>query len=173
MHPNVLGDWQEYDEDFTGVRVRVHRFKKGDEPKGGRDNDAKGLTYFSFQVTVENGAEEYFDLRLSHRQVQIRVGEEGHSAFIDIYNSAWIEDFRLYPLRKATALIFAAAPVNRLKTVDIQIAMRIDDEPSDPYVWVGSDGIPESTGQGKGKKGRGKSIADEASQFLQQGGADA
>lgn len=44
MHPNVLGDWQEYDEDFTGLRVRVHSLKKGDEPKGGRDDDAKGLT---------------------------------------------------------------------------------------------------------------------------------
>ncbi|MFI9248163.1 hypothetical protein ACIGXF_37665 [Streptomyces sp. NPDC053086] len=172
LHPNVLGDWQEYDEDFTGLRVRVHSFKKGDVPKRGRDDDAKGLTYFSFQVTVENRAEEYFDVRLCDNEVQIRAGKDRHSAFLDEYGSAWIRNFRLYPLRRASATIFAAAPANHLKTIDIQIAMQFDNGGTDPYVWVGSDGIPESTGRATVKKTRGKGIADEVSKFLEQGGTD-
>ncbi|MFG2947543.1 hypothetical protein [Streptomyces adustus] len=172
LHPNVLGDWQEYDEDFTGLRVRVYSFKKGDVPKGGRDDDAKGLTYFSFQVTVENRAEEYFDLRLYHDDVQIRAGKDGHGTFLDRYGSAWIRNFRLYPLRRASATIYAAAPASHLKAIDIQITMRVDDEDTDPYVWVGSDGIPESTGRTSVKKTRGKGIADEVSKFLEQGGTD-
>ncbi|MFB7576361.1 hypothetical protein [Streptomyces sp. NPDC056165] len=173
LHPNVIGDWQEYDEDFTGLRVRVHSFEKGDVPRRGRDDEAKGLTYFSFQVTVENRAEEYFDLRLYRNEVQIRAGKDGHSAFLDVYGSVWIEDFRLYPLRRASATIYAAALASHLKTLDIQIAMRVDHEDTDPYVWLGSDGVPESTGRTAAKKTSGKGIADEVSKFLEQGGADA
>ncbi|MFJ8860240.1 hypothetical protein ACIRD8_17605 [Streptomyces sp. NPDC102451] len=173
LHPNVIGDWHEYDEGFTGLRIRVHSLKKGVVPARGRDDDAKGLTYFSVQVTVENRAEEYFDLRLSDDEAQIRAGKDGHSVFLDEYGSAWIKDFRLYPLRRATATIYAAAPASHLKTLDIQIAMRVDDERTSPYVWVGSDGVPESTGRTTVKKARGKaSIADEASKFLERGGTD-
>ncbi|MER6651302.1 hypothetical protein ABT248_12245 [Streptomyces sp. NPDC000971] len=173
LHPNVIGDWQEYDESFTGLRIRVHSLKKGVVPARGRNDDAKGLTYFSVQVTVENRAEEYFDLRLSDDEAQVRAGKDGHSAFLDEYGSSWIENFRLYPLRRATATIYAAAPAGHLKTLDIQIAMRVDDERTSPYVWVGSDGVPESTGRPTVKKARGKeSIADEASKFLKKGGTD-
>ncbi|MFB7576373.1 hypothetical protein [Streptomyces sp. NPDC056165] len=123
---------------------------------------------------VENRAEEYFDLRLSDDEVQIRAGKDGHSAFLDWHGSAWIKNFRLYPLRRATATIYAAAPASHLKALDIQIAMRVDDETTRPYVWVGSDGVPESTGRATVKKTRGKGgIADEISKFLEQGGTDA
>jgi hypothetical protein len=87
MHqPNVIGDWQEYDEELTGLRVRVHGLKKGDVPPRGRDSDAKGLTYVSFQVTVENRAQEYFTIELERRHIDVRVGRDGHAAFLD-YNS--------------------------------------------------------------------------------------
>ncbi|WP_250293254.1 hypothetical protein [Streptomyces atroolivaceus] len=174
LHPNVIGDWQEYDEAFTGLRVRVHGLMKGNIPSArGRDDKAKGLTYFSVQITVENRAEEYFDLRLSNREAQVRAGKDGHSAFLDEYGSAWIENFRVYPLRRATATLYAAAPASHLKTLDIQIAMRVDDERTAPYVWVGSDGVPESTGRNTVKMARGKeSIADEASKFLEEGKTD-
>ncbi len=38
--PNVVGDWQEYDE-HAGLRVRVHRLEQAEPPRG-RDDAAEG-----------------------------------------------------------------------------------------------------------------------------------
>lgn len=55
--------------------------KRGNTPSARcRDDKAKGLTYFSVQATVENRAEEYFDLGLSDHEAQVRAGKDGHSA---------------------------------------------------------------------------------------------
>ncbi|MGW6145895.1 hypothetical protein ACWFR4_49200, partial [Streptomyces sp. NPDC055140] len=94
MHrPNVIGDWREYEDDYAGIRVRVHSFKKGDVPPNSRDSDAKGLTYFSFRVTVENRAEEWFLIELSQGNLDVRAGKDGEGAFDD-HRSKEIEGFR-------------------------------------------------------------------------------
>lgn len=172
MHrPNVIGDWQEYEEDYAGLRVRVHSFKKGDVPPEGRDSDAKKLTYFSFRVTVENRAEEWFLIELERRHIDVRVGKDGDAAFID-YNSKEIEGFKLYPLRRASATFYAAAPARDLGVVAIQVHMRIDDEQSPAYVWVGGADVPESVASASKKTSRAKgSIASEVSEFLKEQGA--
>ncbi|GAB2325407.1 hypothetical protein [Streptomyces variabilis] len=165
--PNVIGDWREYEDDHKGIRVRVHSLKKGDIPPEGRDSDAKGLTYFSFRVTVENRAEEWFEIKLERRHIDVRAGRDGDSVYLD-YNSREIEGFKLYPLRRASATFYAAAPARRL---DIQIRMRIDDEPSDPQVWVGGADVPEAATRASKKATRAKdSLANEVSKYLQEQG---
>ncbi|MFF5161361.1 hypothetical protein ACFY3N_35135 [Streptomyces sp. NPDC000348] len=172
MHrPNVMGDWLEYEGDHKGIRVRVHSFKKGDVPPEGRDSDARKLKYFSFRVTVENRAEEWFMIELERRHIDVRVGEDGDSAFID-YHSKEIEGFKLYPLRRATATFYAAAPARDLDVVAIQVHMDIDDEPSAPHVWVGGVGVPEFSTSTSVETGRAKgSLVDEVSKFLEGQGA--
>jgi hypothetical protein len=171
MHrPNVIGDWREYEGDHEGIRVRVHSFKKGDVPPEGRDSDARKLKYFSFRVTVENRAEEWFLIELERRHIDVRVGEDGDSAFVD-YNSKEIEGFKLYPLRRATATFYAAAPARDLDVVDIQVHMSIDDELSAPQVWVGGADVPEPSTSTSAKTSRAKgSLADEVSKFLEEQG---
>lgn len=41
----------------------MHDLKKA-KPSRGRDDDAKGLTYVSFQVTFENRGSEYYGIEL-------------------------------------------------------------------------------------------------------------
>ena len=110
--PNVIGDWQEYQSDeLAGLRVRVHSLQKA-VPSRGRNDEAKGLTYVSFQVTYENRGAEYYgiDFREHPEHVDVRVGRDGHAAFVDIYGSDRIRDYNLYPQRRVTAGIYAAAP---------------------------------------------------------------
>ncbi|MFJ9988048.1 hypothetical protein ACIQUD_29240 [Streptomyces globisporus] len=167
MHrPNVIGDWREYDDDHEGLRVRVHSLKRGDLPPEGRDCDAKGLTYFSFRVKVENRAAEWFMIGLERTHLDVRAGKDGDSVYLD-YNSREIEGFKLYPLRRASATFYAAAPAKRLDILDIQVQMRIDDEDAAPHVWVGGADVPESaTGTSK----RAGSLASDVSKFLEEQG---
>lgn len=106
--PNVVGDWQEYDE-HAGLRVRVHRLEAAEPPRG-RDDAAEGLTYFSVRVTVENRGDQHPTVHLEDGQIDVRIGPDGESAFIDWRNSQFIEGFDVYPLRRATAVLFAAGP---------------------------------------------------------------
>ncbi|MFI6122510.1 hypothetical protein ACIBCU_22265 [Streptomyces sp. NPDC051064] len=168
--PVGVGVWLEYDDGHKGIRVRVHSLKKGDVPPEGRDSDAKGLTYFSFRVTVENRAEEWFMVELERRHLDVRAGKDGDSVYLD-YNSREIEGFKLYPLRRASATFHAAAPARRLDVIDIQVHMRIDDEPSTPYVWVGGADVPESATRTSKRATRAKdSLASEVSKFLEEQG---
>lgn len=79
----------------------------------GRDDAADDLTYFRFRVTVENRTTEHFGIHLEDGQIDIRVGPDGESAFLDWRNSQFIEGFDVYPLRRATAVLFAADPTPR------------------------------------------------------------
>ncbi|MFE1292545.1 hypothetical protein [Streptomyces sp. NPDC058751] len=139
--PNVVGDWQEYDEQ-AGLRVRVHGVEKAEPPKG-RDEAADELTYFRFRVTVENRAAEHVGIHLEDGQIDIRVGADGESAFLDWRNSQFIEGYDIYPLRRATAVLFAAGPEAVLNRMDIQIHLKIDDEWTERYLWAG--GIENDT----------------------------
>ena len=139
--PNVVGDWQEYDE-HAGLRVRVHRLEAAEPPRG-RDDAAEGLTYFSLRVTVENRGSRHYGIHLEDGQIDVRIGPDGESAFIDWRNSQFIEGFDVYPLRRATAVLYAAGPEASLSQVDVQIQLRVDDDWTDRRLWAGGIGLNE------------------------------
>ncbi|MFE5562160.1 hypothetical protein [Streptomyces sp. NPDC056544] len=176
MHvPNVVGDWQEYQsKEWAGLRVRVHSLKKAVPPRG-RDQDAKGLTYASFQVTFENRGSEYFSIGLSSHpyHYDVRVGPDGHSAFIDESGSDRIRDFNLYPQRRVTATLYLAAPAAKLKQLDIQVSPSIDGESAFGYVWVGGLGVHEgSTRLGTRASTAEPGVANEVERFLKATASD-
>ncbi|MFI2762104.1 hypothetical protein ACH5A3_25085 [Streptomyces echinatus] len=162
--PNVVGDWQEYEE-HAGLRVRVHRLEAAEPPRG-RDDAAAGLTYFSVRVTVENRGARHLGIHLEDGQLDVRVGPDGEGAFIDWRNSQFIEGFDVYPLRRATAVLYAAAPESSLTHVDVQVQLRVDDEWTDRRLWAGGIGVleattaPAPTGTGQG------GLAHQVSAFL-------
>ncbi|BCL32849.1 hypothetical protein ACFFS2_12070 [Streptomyces aurantiacus] len=137
--PNVVGDWQEYDDEHAGLRVRVHGLEKAEPPRG-RDDAAEGLVYFRFRVTVENRTTDSFGIHLEDGQIDIRVGGDGESAFLDWRNSQFIEGFDVYPLRRVTSVLYAAAPEGCLPLVDIQVQLKVDDEWTGRYLWSGGIG---------------------------------
>ncbi|MEU3986581.1 hypothetical protein AB0F77_42090 [Streptomyces sp. NPDC026672] len=142
MHePNVVGDWQEYDE-HAGLRVRVHRLEAAEPPRG-RDDAAVGLTYFSVRVTVENRGAHHYGVQLEDGQLDVRVGPDGEGAFIDWRNSQFIEGFDVYPLRRVTAVLFAAGSEAALTQVDVQVHLRVDEEWTDRRLWAGGIGLAE------------------------------
>ncbi|MDX3521902.1 hypothetical protein [Streptomyces scabiei] len=164
--PNVIGDWQEYDGDLAGLRVRVHQVECAEPPRG-RDDAAEGLAYFRFRVTVENRGAEHVGLHLEDGQLDIRTGPDGESAFLDWRNSRFIEGFDLYPLRRATSVLYAAAPEAHLTQFDIQVQLRVDEEWTERYLWSGGIGIDEDlldTSAGAGREG----IAGQISAFLHE-----
>ncbi|MGW7383995.1 hypothetical protein [Streptomyces sp. NPDC054794] len=164
--PNVVGDWQEYDE-HAGLRVRVHSLEAAEPPRG-RDDAAVGLTYFTLRVTVENRGATHFGVHLEDGQIDVRVGPDGEGAFIDWRNSQFIEGFDVYPLRRATAVLFAAGPEASLSQVDVQVQLRVDEEWADRRLWAGGIGLaegavaPASAGAGAG------SLAHQVSVFLKE-----
>ncbi|MFF5854659.1 hypothetical protein ACFY8B_03325 [Streptomyces sp. NPDC012751] len=141
--PNVVGDWREYEE-HAGLRVRVHRLEAAEPPRG-RDDAAAGLTYFSVRVTVENRGARHRGIHLEDGQIDVRVGPDGEGAFIDWRNSQFIEGFDVHPLRRATAVVYAAAPEAALTHVDVQVQLRVDDEWADRRLWAGGIGVTEPT----------------------------
>lgn len=159
--PNVVGDWQEYDE-HAGLRVRVHRLEASEPPRG-RDDAAEGLTYFSVRVTVENRGRRHSTIHLEDGQIDVRLGPDGESAFIDWRNSQFIEGFDVYPLRRATAVLYAAGPETSLSLVDVQIQLRVDDDWADRRLWAGGIGLQEGAVQtAAGRDG----LAHQVSNFL-------
>ncbi|MGW0769309.1 hypothetical protein [Streptomyces sp. NPDC002676] len=141
--PNVVGDWHECDE-HAGLRVRVHRLEAAEPPRG-RDDAAVGLTYFSVRVTVENRGAQHYGIHLEDGQVDVRVGPDGEGAFIDWRNSQFIEGFDVYPLRRVTAVLYAAGPEAALTHVDVQVQLRVNEEWADRRLWAGGIGVLETT----------------------------
>ncbi|MFH8800686.1 hypothetical protein ACH4F6_13975 [Streptomyces sp. NPDC017936] len=161
--PNVVGDWQEYDE-RAGLRVRVHRLERAEPPRG-RDEAAEGLTYFRLRVTVENRGERGFGVHLEDGQIDVRIGPDGESAFLDWRNSQFIEGFDVYPLRRATAVLYAAGPEAALAQVDVQVQLRVDDEWAGRRMWVGGVRLHEGTADAPAGPVR-ESLARQVSNFL-------
>ncbi|MFE7274121.1 hypothetical protein [Streptomyces sp. NPDC057623] len=141
--PNVVGDWHEYDE-HAGLRVRVHCLEAAEPPRG-RDEAAEGLTYFRIRVTIENRGERHLGVHLEDGQIDVRIGRDGEAAFIDWRNSQFIEGFDVYPLRRATAVMYAAGPEASLPQVDVQIQLRVEEEWTDRRLWTGGLGLQEAT----------------------------
>ena len=162
--PNVVGDWQEYDE-HAGLRVRVHRLENAEPPRG-RDDAAAGLTYFSVRVTVENRGPRHFSVQLEDGQIDVRVGPDGEGAVIDWRSSQFIEGFDVYPLRRATAVLYAAGPEAALTQVDIQIQLRVDEDWTDRRLWAGGIGVLESTAPTACQSAAPGSLAHQVSAFL-------
>lgn len=140
--PNVVGDWQEYDE-HAGLRVRVHSLEQAEPPRG-RDDAAEGLTYFRVRVTVENRGSRPFGVHLEDGQLDVRIGPDGESAFVDWRNSQFIEGYDVHPLRRATAVLYAAAPETALCQVDVQVQLRVEDEWTGRRLWSGGIGVQEA-----------------------------
>ncbi|WP_399881393.1 hypothetical protein ACGH7X_03280 [Streptomyces sp. BBFR51] len=162
--PNVVGDWQEYDE-HAGLRVRVHALEPAEPPRG-RDDAAESLTYFRVRVTVENRGGRHLGIHLEDGQIDVRIGTDGESAFLDWRNSQFIEGFDVYPLRRATAVLYAAGPEASLCQVDVQVQLRVDEEWADRRLWSGGLGLPDgATGAPCGAV-RDEGLAHQVSAFL-------
>ncbi|MET9776542.1 hypothetical protein ABZ023_20140 [Streptomyces sp. NPDC006367] len=142
--PNVVGDWQEYDE-HAGLRVRVHRLERAEPPRG-RDDAAEGLTYFSVRVSVENRGGRPFLVHLEDGQIDVRVGPDGEGAFLDWRNSQFVEGFEVHPLRRVTAVLYGAGPEASLGQVDVQVQLRVDEEWAGRRLWTGGLGLHEAAG---------------------------
>ncbi|MCI3273764.1 hypothetical protein [Streptomyces cylindrosporus] len=162
--PNVVGDWQEYDE-HAGLRVRVHRLEAAEPPRG-RDDAAEGLTYFSVRVTVENRGSRQTTIHLEDGQIDVRIGPDGEAAFIDWRNSQFIEGFDVYPLRRATAVLYAAGPEASLSQIDVQIQLRVDDDWADRRLWAGGIGLHDESVGAHACPGREGGLAHQVSNFL-------
>ncbi|MEU6071714.1 MULTISPECIES: hypothetical protein [Streptomyces] len=162
--PNVVGDWQEYDE-HAGLRVRVHSLEAAEPPRG-RDDAAAGLTYFSVRVTIENRGARHFSVQLEDGQIDVRVGPDGEGAFIDWRNSQFIEGFDVYPLRRATAVVYAAGSEASLTQVDVQVQLRVDEEWTDRRLWAGGIGLLEEPVAAASAAAGPGSLAHQVSVFL-------
>ncbi|MEG3631468.1 hypothetical protein [Streptomyces poriticola] len=162
--PNVVGDWQEYDE-HAGLRVRVHRVEPAEPPRG-RDDAAEQLTYFSLRVTVENRGDRRVCVHLEDGQIDVRIGPDGEGAFLDWRNSQFIEGFEIYPLRRATAVLYAAGPQAQLDQVDVQVQLRVDDEWTERRLWAGGTGLDEPAAGGAQGGCRENGLAHQVSVFL-------
>ncbi|KOV75949.1 hypothetical protein ADL02_33415 [Streptomyces sp. NRRL WC-3723] len=147
------------------MRVRVHRLEPAEPPRG-RDDAAAGLTYFSVRVTVENRGARHYGIHLEDGQIDVRVGPDGEGAFIDWRNSQFIEGFDIYPLRRATAVLYAAAPEAALTHVDVQVQLRVEEEWTDRRLWAGGIGIAESTAPAAPAGTGQSSLAHQVSAFL-------
>ncbi|MFE6286389.1 hypothetical protein [Streptomyces sp. NPDC057877] len=163
--PNVVGDWQEYDE-HAGLRVRVHSLERSEPPRG-RDDAAEGLTYFCLRVTVENRGTGRFGIHLEDGQIDVRVGPDGESAFVDWRNSQFIEGYDVYPLRRATALLYGAGPEAALARIDVQIQLRVDEEWTERALWSGGVGLDEQAACPPSGAVR-DSLARQVSNFLRE-----
>ncbi|MFE1029797.1 hypothetical protein ACFW5I_35595 [Streptomyces sp. NPDC058818] len=162
--PNVVGDWQEYDE-HAGLRVRVHRLEPAEPPRG-RDDAAEGLTYFCVRVTVENRGARHLGIHLEDGQIDVRIGPDGESAFLDWRNSQFVEGFDVYPLRRATAVLYAAGPEASLCQVDVQVQLRVDEEWADRRLWTGGLGLYDGSAGTLCGTVRDDGLAHQVSAFL-------
>ncbi|KOV61361.1 hypothetical protein ADK64_28065 [Streptomyces sp. MMG1121] len=147
------------------MRVRVHRLEASEPPRG-RDDAAVGLTYFSVRVTVENRGARHYGIHLEDGQIDVRVGPDGEAAFMDWRNSQFIEGFDVYPLRRATAVLYAAAPEAALTHVDVQVQLRVEEEWADRRLWTGGTGVQEATAAAAPAGTAPCSLAHQVSAFL-------
>ncbi|MFD7712630.1 hypothetical protein ACFV6E_31545 [Streptomyces sp. NPDC059785] len=165
--PKVIGDWQECEE-HPGLRVRVHGLKRSEPPRG-RDDAAEGLTYFRLRVTVENRTSARYGIHLEDGQIDIRLGPDGESAFMDWRNSRFVEGFDVYPLRRVTAVAYAAGAEGDLAQVDIQVQLKVDEEWAERCLWSGGVDLPEApVGTGVRSGAPEDGLACQVSNFLRR-----
>ncbi|WP_270890315.1 hypothetical protein [Streptomyces sp. DHE17-7] len=134
--------------------------------RAGRDDAAEGLTYFRVRVTVENRGARQVTVHLEDGQIDVRIGPDGESAFLDWRNSQFIEGFDVYPLRRATAVLYAAGPEASLDQVDVQVQLRVDEEWADRRLWTGGLGLPGGECGTSPGTAREEGLAHQVSAFL-------
>ncbi|MFD8542156.1 hypothetical protein [Streptomyces rubrogriseus] len=152
----------------------MHHLKKATAPRG-RADDAKGLTYVSFQVTFENRGCEYYSIDPDEypEYFEVRAGRDGHQAFVDVYGSSRTKKYNLSPQHRVTAVVYAAATPAMLKQLDIQIALEIDEDAVFGYHWVGGLGVHEGSTRPASRALTAKpSVANEVEQFLRGAASD-
>ncbi|MBP5934733.1 hypothetical protein [Streptomyces acidiscabies] len=162
--PNVVGDWQEY-EAYSGLRLCVNRLERAEPPRG-RDDAADGLTYFRLRVVVENRGEAKYCVHLEDGQIDVRLGPDGESAFVDWRNSQFVEGFDVYPLRRVTAVLHAAGPESALDRIDIQVQLRVDDEWTERRLWTGGLDLCEERVGAAPCAGREDDLSRQVSNYL-------
>ncbi|WP_406142874.1 hypothetical protein [Streptomyces anulatus] len=122
-------------------------------------------------MTFENrrSTQLSIDLCGHPRHSDVRVGRDGHGAFVDEYGSSDIRGFNLYPQRRATATVYAASTPAQLRQLDIQFSPQVDGEQAFAYLWVGGLGIHEgSTGRNSLASGADSGMAREVERFLEE-----
>jgi hypothetical protein len=93
-------------------------------------------------VTVENRGGAPVGVHLEDGQLDVRTGADGESALLDWRNSQFIEGYDIYPLRRATAVLYAAAADASLHRVDIQVHVRMDEEWTERHLWSADLTLP-------------------------------
>ena len=110
--------------------------------------------------------DRHLGIHLEDGQIDVRIGSDGEAAFIDWRNSQFIEGFDVHPLRRATAVLYAAGPEASLSQVDVQVQLRVDEEWADRRLWTGGIGLHEpATGSLSGTV-RDDGLAHQVSAFL-------
>ncbi len=103
----------------------------------------------------------------------MRIGPDGEGAFLDWRNSQFIEGFDVYPLRRATAVVYAAGPEASLGQIDVQVQLRVDDEWTGRRLWTGGLGLPDEQSPGAAPgAGRESGLAHQVSAFLRDQASD-
>ena len=93
-------------------------------------------------MTVENRGPAPVGVHLEDGQLDVRTGADGESALLDWRNSQFIEGYDVYPLRRATAVLYAAAADASLHRVDIQVHVRMDEEWTERHLWSADLTLP-------------------------------
>ncbi|BFO17713.1 hypothetical protein SHKM778_41010 [Streptomyces sp. KM77-8] len=143
-------------------------------PSGGRRPAARtgrrrrGLTYFRVRVTVENRGTRPFCVHLEDGQIDVRTGPDGESAFIDWRNSQFIEGFDVYPLRRVTAVLYAAGAEAALTHVDVQVQLRYDEEWAGRRLWTGGIGVHEAPAGGAPAAASRDTLSHQVTAFLRE-----
>jgi hypothetical protein len=117
-------------------------------------------------VTVENRGARHYGIHLEDGQIDVRVGPDGEAAFMDWRNSQFIEGFDVYPLRRATAVLYAAAPEAALTHVDVQVQLRVEEEWTDRRLWAGGIGVQEAPAAAAPAGSHQGGLAHQVSAFL-------
>ena len=164
--PNVIGDWQEYDGDLAGLRVRVHGVECAEPPRG-RDDAAEGLTYFRFRVSVENRGAEHVDPPPGGRPA--RHPHPAPTARAPSSTGATPGSSRASTSAPCVApppCCTRPPPKARLAQFDVQVQLRVD-EMGQAVFWSGGIGVDEASSSRRAATGR-EGIAGQISAFLHE-----
>jgi len=120
-------------------------------------------------VTVENRGIARLGIHMEDGQIEVRLGPDGEAAFLDWRNSQFIEGFDVYPLRRATAVLYAAGTEAALQQVDVQVQLKVDEDWDERYLWAGGIGLHEGPPDAEARPGAAAdSLAGQVTRFLER-----
>lgn len=164
LHPELFGDWCEYQ---VGVKVRVYDLERFKPAQEDRRDYPKGQTFFRFKVTVENVGGEV--LTVDVRRAEVRVGRDGLTALPVFEATDRIDEIRLYPLRRATGVYAFCCRPSDVKLIDAQFDIRVDGERLEGADWTGQLGAAKRAEESR-EKGNylASGVLDGVHEFLRQ-----